>query len=100
MAGGGIGEAALIGAALGGASSAIQGGNPLEGALLGGITGGAGGALSGAGAAGAESLISSAPATAGVAESFAIPEAAKIAMTELPNAVTPAAKGPISMYSS
>lgn len=90
MAGGGIGEAALIGAALGGASSAIKGGDPLEGAVLGGITGGAGGALFGAGAAGAESLISSAPATAGVAESFAIPEAAKVAMTELPNAVTPA----------
>ena len=52
MAGGGIGEAALIGAALGGTTSAMQGGDPLQGALLGGVTGGAGaGLLGGAGAA-------------------------------------------------
>lgn len=54
MAGGGIGEAALIGAALGGGTSLATGSDPLKGALLGGLTGGAGGALfGGAGAAGA-----------------------------------------------
>ncbi len=40
--GGGVGEAALIGAALGGGSAALTGGDPLKGALLGGLTGGVG----------------------------------------------------------
>lgn len=56
MAGGGVGEAALIGAALGGTTSAMQGGDPLKGAMLGGLTGGAGAGMLGAmggGAAGA-----------------------------------------------
>lgn len=52
MAGGGVGEAALLGAALGGGASALQGGDPLKGALMGAAMGGAGGALfPGAGAA-------------------------------------------------
>lgn len=42
MAGGGVGEAMLIGAAVGGGSAAITGGDPLKGALLGGLTGGVG----------------------------------------------------------
>ena len=37
----------MIGAALGGGTSAIRGGNPLQGALLGGLTGAAGGAFTG-----------------------------------------------------
>ena len=37
----------MIGAALGGGSSAIRGGNPIEGALMGGLTGAAGGAFTG-----------------------------------------------------
>ena len=45
--GGGIGEAALIGAAMGGGSAALTGGDPLKGALLGGITGGIGGGIAG-----------------------------------------------------
>jgi len=45
MAMGGIGEAALISAAIGGGSAAITGGDPLKGALLGGLTGGAGAAF-------------------------------------------------------
>jgi hypothetical protein len=53
MAMGGVGEAMLLGAAMGGGSAALTGGDPLKGALLGGLTGGAGagigGALSGAG---------------------------------------------------
>ena len=49
MAGGGVGEAMLIGAAVGatagGAGAAIQGGDPLQGALTGGVLGAAGGGL-------------------------------------------------------
>ena len=47
MAMGGIGEAALISAVVGGGSAAITGGDPLKGALLGGLTGGIGGGLGG-----------------------------------------------------
>ena len=58
MAGGGVGEAMLIGAAVGatagGAGAAIQGGDPLQGALMGGAMGAVGGGLGGAaGGAGA-----------------------------------------------
>lgn len=48
----GVGEAALIGAAVGGGTALLTGNDPLRGALLGGVTGGAGGAMFG-GAAGA-----------------------------------------------
>ena len=62
--GGGVGEAMLLGAAMGGGSAAITGGDPLKGALLGGLTGGAGagigGALGGAGAAGTEAALATA----------------------------------------
>lgn len=44
--GGGVGEAMLLGAAMGGGSAAITGGDPLKGALLGGLTGGVGGQIS------------------------------------------------------
>lgn len=53
----GVGEAMLLGAAMGGGSAAITGGDPLKGALLGGLTGGVGSGLPsilGAGAGGAE----------------------------------------------
>jgi hypothetical protein len=46
MAMGGIGEAMLMSAAIGGGSAALTGGDPLKGALLGGLTGGIGGAIS------------------------------------------------------
>ena len=39
---GGIGEAALLSAAIGGGASAIQGKDPFQGALMGGLLGGAG----------------------------------------------------------
>jgi hypothetical protein len=54
MAGAGIGEAMLLGAAMGGGSAALTGGDPLKGALLGGLTGGVGSGIGGAlgGAAG------------------------------------------------
>jgi len=44
MAMGGVGEAALLGAVMGGGSAALTGGDPLKGALMGGLTGGIGGA--------------------------------------------------------
>jgi len=48
MAGGGVGEAMLISAAVGGATSAATGGDPLKGALLGAAGGAAFGGLAGA----------------------------------------------------
>ena len=56
---GGIGEAALLGAAMGGGSSLLRGQDPLQGILLGGLTGGAG--------AGIGSLLPGATALPGVA---------------------------------
>jgi hypothetical protein len=46
MALGGVGEAMLLGAAMGGGSAALTGGDPLKGVLMGGLTGGMGGAIS------------------------------------------------------
>lgn len=71
MAMGGVGEAALInaaltGAAVGGVSSAVTGQDPLKGALLGGLTGGVGSGLMGAaGAAGTAGLDAGASAFTG-----------------------------------
>jgi hypothetical protein len=48
MAMGGVGEAMLLGAAMGGGTAALTGGDPLKGALLGGLTGGAGAGFSSA----------------------------------------------------
>lgn len=60
MAGGGVGEAMLIGAAVGatagGAGAAIQGGDPLQGAITGGVLGAVGGGISGALPAGAAAV--------------------------------------------
>lgn len=47
MAGAGVGEAALLGAAMGGGSAMLTGGDPLKGALMGTLTGGAGAGISG-----------------------------------------------------
>ena len=73
MAGGGVGEAMLLGAAMGGGSAALTGGDPLKGALFGGLTGGVAGGLpsllsggAGAGAAGAL-----APEVAGLGGAYA-----------------------------
>jgi hypothetical protein len=67
MAGGGIGEAMLISAAMGGGTAAVTGGDPLKGALLGAATGGIGHGIAGAtaaGGAGAASGAGSATTTA------------------------------------
>jgi len=46
MAGAGVGEAALLGAVMGGGSAMLTGGDPLKGAMMGGLTGGAGAGIS------------------------------------------------------
>lgn len=83
MAGGGVGEAALIGAALGGTTSAMQGGDPLKGAMLGGLTGGAGAGMLGAmgggaagSAAGSAGAASGALGAAGMGPTGAVLDAA------------------------
>jgi hypothetical protein len=66
-------EPLLIGAAIGGGSAALQGGDPLKGALLGGLTGGIGSGIAGAlggsaGAAGAAGAGASELASVGAAD--------------------------------
>jgi hypothetical protein len=63
MAGGGIGEAALIGAAVGGGSALLTGQDPFLGIVKGGAFGGLGGAFGGAGA-GASGAVNPAAAAA------------------------------------
>jgi hypothetical protein len=70
--GGGIGEAALIGAAMGGAKSLATGDDVLEGALLGGITGGAMSGITGA-VMGKEAIAGTAAATGEVAKNAVTP---------------------------
>ena len=68
--GGGVGEAALIGAVVGGGTALVTGEDPLQGALTGGVLGGAGGALFGTGAQGAKTateVATKAPTVAGIA---------------------------------
>lgn len=67
MALGGIGEAMLFSAALGGGTAALTGGDPLKGALIGGLTGGVGAGISGlaAGQSMAQLLGTTAAETAG-----------------------------------
>jgi hypothetical protein len=67
----------MLGAALGGGTSAIRGGNPLQGALLGGLTGAAGGGFAGgfSGAANPANaaLIAQQPAASYAASSLSSP---------------------------
>jgi hypothetical protein len=96
MAGGGVGEAMLISAAVGAgtgaAGSAISGGDPLKGALLGAatgaVTGGAMGAFSGGASAGA------------TAAETATTEAAKTAATTGTTAATTSVPGAIPGYAA
>jgi hypothetical protein len=69
----GVGEAMLLGAAMGGGSAALTGGDPLKGALLGGLTGGVGSGISGAlgGAAGGAEAAALGSATAPTATTLA-----------------------------
>lgn len=98
--GGGVGEAMLIGAAVGGGSAAITGGDPLKGALLGGLTGGAGagigGALSGAaGGAGAAGTTAATTAAADAAMASALPTTTALT-SAAPTATTLATTGATS----
>ena len=80
MAGGGIGEAMLISAATGAATSTVTGGDPLKGALLGAATGGIGhGVAGGASAAGGAGA-----ATSGVAAGPGTSELLQAAGTKVP----------------
>jgi hypothetical protein len=83
MAMGGVGEAMLLGAAMGGGSAALTGGDPLKGALMGGLTGGIGGGIGSLGTAGVN-----AAAVAPAAEVGAVAANAALPNAVLPNAVT------------
>jgi hypothetical protein len=78
MAGGGVGEAMLISAAMGGGTAAITGGDPLKGALLGAATGGIGHGIAGATAAGG----AGATGATGTAATTAAADAATTAATD------------------
>ena len=93
----GVGEAMLLGAAMGGGSAALTGGDPLKGALLGGLTGGVGsgigGALGGAaggaeaaalGSAGTEMATNAAMAQALPASTMAANPIATTGFTQIP----------------
>lgn len=75
-------EPVLIGAAIGGGTSAAMGGDPLQGALMGGITGGAASGLGGL-AAGASSGAASG-AAGGVAQAFPVALESSITSSLLP----------------
>jgi hypothetical protein len=84
MAMGGVGEAMLLGAAMGGGSAALTGGDPLKGALLGGLTGGIGGGISTAlGSAGTAAGTIPAITEAGVAAANIAPTLATTATSPL-----------------
>jgi hypothetical protein len=75
-------EPILIGAAIGGGTSAAMGGDPLQGALMGGITGGAASGLGGV-AAGASSGAASG-AAGGAAQAFPVALESSITSSLLP----------------
>jgi hypothetical protein len=99
MAMGGVGEAMLLGAAMGGGSAALTGGDPLKGALLGGLTGGAGagisGALGSAGAVGTEAALSTlgADAATNTVMANALPASNMIANPIATSGLTPIPAG-------
>ena len=93
--GGGIGEAMLLSAVVGGGSAAVTGGDPLKGALLGGLTGGIGagitpalgGMFGGAPAAGLAAA-EAAPAVAMTSMAPTVANAAAINAATTPTALT------------
>lgn len=93
MALGGVGEAMLLGAAMGGGSAALTGGDPLKGALLGGLTGGAGAGITGALSSAlnpAVSLATTAPTAAATSMAPTVANAAALnsAASAIPAATT------------
>jgi hypothetical protein len=101
MAMGGVGEAMLLGAAMGGGSAALMGGDPLKGALMGGLTGGAGAGISGLlpGAAAATPGVI-APAVTPVIAPTAATLAPELAASTAANAVATSAPVSQSLISS
>jgi hypothetical protein len=96
MAGGGIIEGALLdsvlaGAAVGGGSAAIQGGDPLKGALMGGAMGGIGGSMFG-GAGAAPGVEAAAPTPAPIING-AVPGGSAAGVPYTPNALSVAGAG-------
>jgi hypothetical protein len=93
----GVGEAMLLGAAMGGGSAAITGGDPLKGALLGGLTGGVGSGIGGAlgGAAGTEAALATAgtEAATNAAMSNALPVSNMLANPVATTGFTPIPAG-------
>jgi hypothetical protein len=93
----GVGEAMLLGAAMGGGSAAITGGDPLKGALLGGLTGGVGSGIGGAlgGAAGTEAALATAgtEAATNAAMSNALPVSNMLANPVATTGLTPIPAG-------
>jgi hypothetical protein len=95
----GVGEAMLLGAAMGGGSAALTGGDPLKGALLGGLTGGVGsgigGALGGSAAAGTEAALATAgtEAATNAAMSQALPVSNMLANPVATTGFTPIPAG-------
>lgn len=79
MAGGGVGEAMLISAAMGAGTSAVTGGDPLKGALLGAATGGIGHGIAGATAAGGAGAAGGGAGAAGGASSVGATAATDLA---------------------
>jgi hypothetical protein len=87
---GGIGEAMLMSAAIGGGSAALTGGDPLKGALLGGLTGGIGGAISPLlGSLGGEAATLAATQAAPAAATAATNMAPTVANAAAMNAMSP-----------
>lgn len=93
-------EPILLGAAIGGGTSALRGGNPLQGALLGGLTGGVGspasGALSGmlGSFAGTAATGAGAAATEGLAGGLgAVASPINMGAVSTPTALAPLAAG-------
>ena len=84
----GVGEAMLISAAVGGATSAATGGDPLKGALLGAATGGAFSGLAGAGAAGGSATAGGAGGAGGAGSAAGL-DATLTAANTLPSAGAP-----------
>ena len=95
MAMGGVGEAMLLGAAMGGGSAALTGGDPLKGALMGGLTGGAGSAIGGAlgGLGGGASTALEATAATTPATASALGSTASSFAPTMANATMPYAAG-------
>ena len=88
---GGIMETALIGAAMGGGSSLITGGDPLKGALMGGLMGGVGSGIGGLLGSGAAPAAAATEAATGAGVNAAAQMGANTGIESLTGGLNPAA---------